>query len=342
MKGLACSFYLMLIVGAVSGACERPRSEPAFPHVEHLTGHACGNDGQPDCVTCVTCHTPTSGASNLSRPDAVVCSQCHQNGEALLAASTPAPRPQSINFEHQSHLLLPEVKGQCVGCHQGVVIAGERRLPEMAKCLECHSADFQQAKCTPCHVSEHLSQLKPETFMRHDEKWWHSHAQPAARSPAVCSECHSETWCADCHSQNRGLSIEKRFPDQIQRHMPHRGDFVVRHAIEARSQSARCLSCHTSNTCDACHLERGVSAAAIGSVSPHPIGWIGSGSRGRESHGRAARRDIVTCMSCHDHGPLTNCIQCHSPGGPGGNPHPSGWDSSRATSSAMCRYCHVD
>ena len=36
-----------------------------------------------------------------------------------------------------------------------------------------------------------------------------------------------------------------------------------------------------------------------------------------------------------------NCILCHRVGGPGGNPHPGGWMSSRSRQSdTPCRYCH--
>ncbi len=322
-------------------ACEKPHAQPAFPHVEHLKGHECGELGQPECLTCITCHTPRSGASRLDPPGAVRCNECHQNGAELLASSMPPPRPEAINFDHQQHLVHSGIRGQCVTCHPGVVVDGEPRLPPMSTCLECHEAEFQQARCTPCHVAEHLVQLRPESFMRHDSNWWRDHARSAERSPQICAECHGETWCSECHSQRRGLPIDQRLPEAIERRLPHPGDFIVRHAIEARARSASCLSCHTSQSCDACHLERGVSAAGLGSVSPHPPGWV-SGGGSRAGHGRAARRDIVSCMGCHDHGPLTNCIECHRVGGLGGNPHPAGWDSARSPSAAMCRYCHAN
>jgi hypothetical protein len=117
---------------------------------------------------------------------------------------------------------------------------------------------------------------------------------------------------------------------------------LVRHSLEARSTPAKCLRCHTSSSCDNCHIERGVSAGHPNALNRHPMGWVGHDTFSSNFHGRAARRDPLSCMACHDHGPATNCIECHRVGGPGGNPHPKGWHSSRSAHDAMCRYCHVN
>ena len=78
-----------------------------------------------------------------------------------------------------------------------------------------------------------------------------------------------------------------------------------------------------------------------GGVSPHPVGWMSRDAGSPDFHGRAARREPLTCMACHDHGPATNCIPCHKVGGIGGDPHPHGYHPSRARTDAMCRYCHA-
>jgi hypothetical protein len=84
-----------------------------------------------------------------------------------------------------------------------------------------------------------------------------------------------------------------------------------------------------------------VSGNAIGSTSSHPVGWIGSDPSNPNFHGRAARRRIIECASCHDQGPATNCIRCHRVGQYGGSPHPPGWHSSQSRESTeMCQFCH--
>jgi hypothetical protein len=136
------------------------------------------------------------------------------------------------------------------------------------------------------------------------------------------------------------ISAAEMALDEPERPLIHRGDFVVRHAIEARSSPGECTSCHAPSFCDSCHLERGISGNRAGALNPHPIGWIGPDVDGPDFHGRAARRDILPCAGCHEAGPATNCIRCHKVGGPGGNPHPNGWTSLRSPNSQMCNYCH--
>jgi len=130
-------------------------------------------------------------------------------------------------------------------------------------------------------------------------------------------------------------------PHALEREFIHRGDFMVRHPIDARSQPAQCLTCHTQSYCDSCHVARGVSGNRLDAINPHPRGWIGPDPTSPNYHGAEARRDIVSCAACHDQGPATNCIRCHRVGAVGGNPHPSGWRSMRSTDEGMCRYCHA-
>jgi hypothetical protein len=227
------------------------------------------------------------------------------------------------------------MRGQCVGCHPGVVDDGARgnMFPPMSNCLSCHERGLEAQACASCHPRSDLRALVPETFLRHDVGFLRDHGLAAGRHQQVCSQCHAESDCVRCHDQAQPMGLAKVFPEEIDRPLIHRADFVVRHAIEARSERD-CARCHSPSFCDSCHLERGVSGNRRDSLNPHPIGWVGV------SHGRAARRDIVSCAGCHEAGPVTNCIRCHKVGGPGGNPHPSGWKSMRSPDAPMCRYCH--
>lgn len=344
---LALPIFVLLVAFAM-GACDRP-PPPRFPHLVHIELR-CGGPGLPDCLTCASCHGSPKDSGELKPVSVQDCNSCHRaDGSELLAqalssASAVREPQREILFSHDRHLELPQIRGQCVGCHAGVIEASSSgpRLPPMDTCLECHQSMFEQADCTPCHSAENLRSLRPETFMRHDVGWLRQHGMTAARQQAICTECHAETWCADCHSTRRGLPIERRQPERLERALVHRGDFVTRHPIEARSDPARCTSCHAPQSCDSCHLQNGISAARIGAVNPHPIGWMGRDTSSRDFHGRQARQDILSCMACHDHGPATHCIQCHAVGGPGGRPHPPGFRSSRSRGDAPCRYCHVE
>ena len=141
------------------------------------------------------------------------------------------------------------------------------------------------------------------------------------------------------------LKPSMKYPDRLTRQLIHRGDYVSRHSIEARSNASQCATCHSISRCDSCHVQQGVSfASAVSGAqglprSPHPARFMERGAS--EFHGRAARRDIVACASWHDQGAATNCIGCHKSGQFGGNPHPPGFKSALdRKSTPMCSWCH--
>jgi len=340
-------WLVVAVLVALVAACG-DRLPVRFPHAQHLSGVACGGPGLPDCLSCNTCHR-LAHDNKQAFPQKQLCRQCHQSGDARLLAvrppaNQPAPLAYTIRFDHKKHLAMAEVKGQCIPCHAGAAEPDATLFPPMARCFECHEHQKQwdKAECGPCHVRKDLERLMPETFVRHDATFQRGHGQAATQQKKLCQQCHVQAQCDDCHDVTQDLSIEKRRPEAIERNLVHRGDFVSRHAIEVRSQPARCARCHQPSFCDSCHMERGVSGGRIDGRNPHPVGWIGGSSDAPSGHGRDARRDILTCAGCHEQGPATNCIRCHKVGAYGGNPHPKGWKSSRSESAAMCKYCHVN
>ena len=340
---------LALAVAATLAACAEP-APPAFPHQAHLTSTKCGKPGLMPCTTCVSCHggLRTSDAKAIEPPSD--CARCHTPASAGVRAevarleSTPLSK-QPIAFEHASHLPLPEIRGQCVPCHRGAPQDGAEGAlyPPMTECLDCHrhQEQFAAGNCVLCHPRADLRGRVPRTALRHDLQFIRDHREQATRQAKACAQCHAQAECTACHDDTQTLPIEQRRPNAIDREQVHRGDYLSRHTIEARSTPASCLRCHSSASCNGCHVERGVSAARVGSTSPHPIGWTGTSKGSAASHGRVARRDLVSCAGCHDQGPATNCIRCHRVGGYGGNPHPNGWRSARSADDAMCQYCHA-
>ncbi|MBK7583986.1 MAG: hypothetical protein IPI67_27790 [Myxococcales bacterium] len=341
------SFWLaVLCVIAVIVACA-DQAPPRFPHAVHLAGMKCGGRGMPECLSCNVCHQVAKGRDHAF-PDKQLCDRCHKPNDSAVTRvqrpprNVPPPVAYTIAFDHKKHLAMKEVKGQCIPCHAGAPEPDAPLFPPMARCFECHEhkAQWDRAECSPCHVQKDLGRLLPQSYVKHDAAFQRGHGLAARQQRKLCQQCHTEQHCNDCHDVSQGLSIEKRRPEAIDKNLVHRGDFISRHAIEAKSQPARCARCHTPSTCDSCHLERGVSGGALNGRNPHPPGWV-SGAQGEPSgHGRNARRDILACAGCHDQGPATNCIRCHKVGAYGGNPHPKGWKSARSDSAAMCRYCH--
>jgi hypothetical protein len=331
-------------LSALAAAC-RDQSLFRFPHALHLAGLACGAPGKPACLSCISCHSLSAHSTQASLPSIDRCAACHRGAENGVRAAVSAPLEHpygSIAFDHDRHSALKAVAGQCVSCHAGVVEPGGPRLPPMSKCFGCHEHEqqWERGQCAPCHAPTEIRRVLPQTFLRHEGSFMQHHGTNAVQQKQLCQACHAQTDCESCHDATQDLSVERQKPEAVQRNFVHRGDFLTTHAIEAGSQPARCLRCHTPDTCDSCHLARGVSGGLVNGRSPHPVGWVGSNAGARSFHGAAARRDILLCASCHDQGPATNCIRCHKVGGYGGNPHPGGWKSTLSENSQMCRYCH--
>lgn len=335
-----------VLLSALLAACRPPAVPLRFPHRAHLTGIACGAPGQPACLSCNTCHAPSQQTRQLKLPEAELCERCHHSDRpsVLPVLAVKPERPYGeIHIDHDTHLALPEIRGQCVPCHAGVVREGQANLPPMSQCFSCHEhqSQWERGQCTPCHEQAQLARSLPRTFMRHDAAFaGRGHGPMASTQPQLCSSCHTQASCQACHDTSQAMTIETRRPEQLEQHQVHRGDFMVRHALEAASQPSRCLSCHEPQTCDSCHRARGVSQASLGAVNPHPPEWVGTNTRSSNFHGVAARRDVAACAACHEQGPATNCIRCHKVGAYGGSPHPPGWRSTQSITSEMCRYCH--
>jgi hypothetical protein len=343
------SLFLCIVVAlsALFAACRKETLPPRFPHQVHLAGIACGSSGQPECLSCASCHALSERAEAHRMPEQTLCDACHNDAahrDKVVLVSAPLRPYGEIHIDHDKHLAMPSIRGQCVPCHAGVIDVRKPPIPPMSQCFTCHEheQEWERGACTPCHEQKDLVRTLPVTFLKHDAGFMRKHGAIVAQKQeaVLCQSCHTQSQCQTCHDLSQGMSVEKRRPERVETQQVHRGDFMVRHAIEARSEPARCQSCHTPQTCDACHAARGVSANIDNPRNPHPPEWVGTNTQSSNFHGPAARRDIVSCAGCHEAGPLTNCIRCHKVGAYGGNPHPQGWKSSRGTDSQMCRYCH--
>lgn len=340
---------LGLILGSLAiGACARGLLT-RFPHRQHLATLECGGPGQPRCLSCTSCHQGSTAESAWSAPTPRNCAGCHTDEAQVFASATrppktPLPDGKRIAFDHDLHLGMKELKGQCVKCHAGAVgqEGGAPLFPSMNTCLGCHQhqQQFEQNQCTNCHKPNELRALEPKSFFPHDAAWAKRHGAIARVNGERCATCHAQTSCDSCHDSTKPLGPAARNPDALERTLVHRFDFLSRHAIESSSQPGSCMTCHVRTECDACHTVRGVSGSVRGGTSPHPLGWASGLGMATNLHGPAARRDIASCAACHDQGPATNCVRCHKVGGMGGSPHPMGWRSTEPTSSAQCAVCH--
>lgn len=340
-----------LVLAACAGVLGiRPR-EPghAFEHRAHsLRG-----------VDCKTCHEDVAKAGDvgpLHLPNDAKCRECHTkphderscqscHGRASTRDSAGLAR-EHLRFAHESH--VPALKGQCVPCHAAAGATAQESLrPPMAQCFSCHAHENQwkSRDCDGCHVDLPKEASRPRSHVVHEGDFVREHGVRAASSRDLCATCHEERFCASCH----GVSVPT-LPWRMAFERPgltgltglHRAGFRLRHADEARQNPGLCTSCHAEERfCADCHAERKVSSGgATGTVrSPHPAGWVRA--RGGE-HGRAAKMDPGSCASCHGGAGEALCVGCHRVGGPGGNPHGTGFVSAKdPLRDVPCRSCHA-
>jgi hypothetical protein len=211
----------------------------------------------------------------------------------------------------------------------------------MATCFSCHKHKDQwnARDCDGCHVDLRAEGTLPASHLVHDGDWVREHGVRAASSRDLCATCHTERQCASCHGVTVPGLPQKLAFDDVRLSGLHRAGFRARHADEARAQPGLCSSCHSEGFCIACHESERV-APGNAARSPHPLGWL-STSRGGGEHGVQARIDPMSCASCHGGAGEQLCVGCHRVGGPGGNPHGSGFSSTKdKTRDVPCRLCH--
>lgn len=309
-------------------AAEVGSTDPDPATVAHP--HAAERPLLPSEATCRTCHDD---------PVRDRCAYCHTRPEA------PGPYPMRVDDIHFDHGVHEQAgTGLCVRCHAGggtTALAFDPRRPSMATCTDsCHADDMRELRCAPCHTDLHRYRLDDVALLDHGPGFLRRHGVSARADASLCTQCHDPTYCEDCHLSAPGPPLEVIEPRSVHRDFVHRGDFLSRHPIEANLERGTCVRCHGTPFCDDCHRESGVGGG-VAPGSPHPPGWLDPTSS--FGHARAARRDLLSCVSCHEGDAETTCVPCHRTGSVAGDPHPPGFGGGiDPLSTGVCRACHVD
>jgi hypothetical protein len=291
----------------------------------------------PGHEVCESCHAEWIGDDVEPAPPEG-CAHCHRglsrDQRKVIEPKLTIPDPQ-IKFPHAKHVAA---QVSCAECHGNVAkktLATRDDFPTMDRCVACHQARKVSVECTTCHLSlpsgkvatEYPNgRLKPNRMHSaaiHDADFLHDHAVPAQRDKSYCAKCHTDNDCMACHD---GMARSEQY---------HPADWMAMHSLHARKDNFRCQSCHRTQTyCIDCHVRSGVATVMTPqqevtrrtirveggtAVGPHPMsadGWNDPTSR--NFHGFQAQRNIRACTACHQE---QYCLQCHSVGGPGGNPH---------------------
>jgi cytochrome c7-like protein len=313
-------------------------------------------------VECEVCHEGITKAPDLAKsylPKEAKCLECHAehkeskdcafcHSDPERPASYAATHIRDVNVPHAKHV---EQKVACEQCHTKLAESDQPRPapPTMEACTSCHKheQDFAQARCAPCHKDLTRFPIRPVAMYNHGGRFLAEHAGAARTGAEACAQCHDQTYCADCHAKTVSTRVEVRFPEDVSRDFIHRGDYLSRHTIDAKADSASCNRCHGTSFCQSCHQMEGLiatlDASSLNGRDPHPPGWAMRG--GAQFHGDAARRDIASCAACHDQGAVSVCVKCHRVGGVGGNPHPLAFTNRHGqdeiSKNTMCRTCHL-
>lgn len=326
----------------------------------------------PKMANCYTCHDEKS----------TPCEKCHPEGSEPKPFDNPE---RELIYNHKYH--VETSKMECKTCHQGleeVEYASESKkaMPDMELCFSCHNNGLEKAKlqtvnksnlvasknCEICHSD--LSNLKPKNHYLADFTKTHGKLVRTNSFDSECQTCHNESFCQTCHNGSPLLPVKDMMANKISDRAVnpdnvddtkslmvqkvHSLNYILTHGFDARTKKTECYTCHDAQTfCNDCHS--GNNDGIRKKPKWHTVAGfttLGRGSGGG-LHAQYAKREIETCMSCHDtQGNDPVCTICHiDPDGiKGTNPKTHDKDFSKAgydglwhhDDGAVCFNCHVD
>ncbi len=342
-----------------------------FSHQKHITEFGV------DCATCHAEATTSQSSADKMLPGHAVCQTCHEEqvsktcGYCHVDEKNPAAFKREvgdIHFNHKKH--AGDEKMECITCHAGMDktdYASASNMPTMATCSTCHNNVKVTNQCETCHAN--LATLRPASHKIGNFVKDHSKFARLSAMDTQCATCHTENYCAQCHdgSNLTTLSSKEKIgmisprtmgndkSQALKGQAVHDINYRFTHGIDARGRATDCQVCHQEQTfCNDCHAS---GSEALGGTIPtsHEVAGfvtIGVGTGGGQ-HAKLARRDIQSCMTCHDtEGNDPTCMKCHvDPDGvKGTNPrtHPGGFMKDNDTgdwhsnTGATCFACHTD
>ncbi len=362
----------------VLGARLHQGSPPAFDHAKHARVF----------VACSTCHAGIGGGPGSVMPTPQSCAACHDGTTERRVSWSPraGPRISNLRFDHQRHTAFRGQRGDtstsCADCHTDQGGQWMRvRGPSAPQCLGCHVPGgpphlaAPDSACTTCHLTlPQATTLPPDRIARFPAPPSHNaggfmepggHGSLAKRGPgtvaASCAVCHARDFCASCHvDAPETAPIQALAPDARSLAIPHSlaapashasPDFETAHGKLAARKDASCRTCHTQESCTACHQGsppgtvlalyhagpgRGEGAPTVRRApASHGPGW-------RNGHGPFASAAMRSCTTCHVR---SECLTCHIPNSTTrNNYHPAGYltrhPADAYARSSSCADCH--
>jgi len=344
MRTTLSSVLLTLLLAAAPAVAQQADT---FDHVKHAKVF-------PTCTACHA-STPGTGAPSMPSPQACAAChdgtiQKRVNWQA------PAPEPNNLKFTHAGHASEVRSKAgrdstlACQACHTptggGWMTIEPAVLPQ---CLSCHRVQgvhlaVADTACATCHLT--LAQATGLTAA--DVKGFPkppSHEAPGFMGPSghgalakppvgattygvapSCATCHARDFCITCHvNAPETATIQALAPDPRSLAIPvaleapashAQGGFLTVHGQDARKSGASCQTCHTQQSCMACHVSPPKSVAALYAAGPgrsagaqivrsRPAMHMADFST---IHSQVANSNPQSCQGCHAR---PQCLDCH-------------------------------
>ncbi len=320
--------------------------EDRFDHVKHAKVFP----------TCEGCHAGVAaGDFATSFPAPESCATCHDGAIEDRVTWAPPSRPggNNLRFAHPEHAL--EVAGAsgadsvlaCASCHvrEGEAWMAVRRA-SARRCFACHEImvahrEAPDSACAQCHVPLAQATALPvdrirefETPLSHEQPGFglDGHGKPAQAADggvaASCATCHAREFCTTCHvnaPETRAIQALGADPRSLVHEASleappghDRADFLETHARDLRANASACQTCHTRESCLACHVGQPGVARPLFAAGPGRGAGAGTARRRPPSHAldftrahaEPARSAPGTCATCHL---ITTCLDCHRP-----------------------------
>jgi len=374
-------FLLIVAAGLITAVAYKPAPRNGWPdradnkqlkfsHKTHIAGAGVACENCHPAATsklasdnlraghdnCQSCHEEQLGSQ---------CNYCHVDPENIQPAAAAV---RELLFSHERHVSQKNV--ECATCHPGLEeadYATPKHMPSMATCNTCHNDRKVTNACEACHTS--FVRLVPPDHLVGNFKKEHKQLTRLGTLETSCSTCHTQSFCAECHAPaalaqfGKGALMAdptpRTFPgngsQQMSLQLAHDMNYRFTHGIDAKAKSADCYSCHSQQEfCAECHATGdNITASAFTPAWHLGAGFatIGVGSGGG-THATLARRDIESCVSCHDtQGNDPVCVTCHvdADGIRGTDPrtHPGSFMKDEhgpwhTSAGATCFNCHTD
>jgi len=329
--------------------------------------------------SCTGCHAGATDPGRPLYPAAADCAECHDGAiEQRVAWSPPAgPHPGNLRFTHVGHAADSTLA--CASCHTA---RGEQRMrvrrAVVENCLDCHGVrtahlDAPDGACATCHLplarAAGLTRADvaefdaPDSHRRPDFSREHGRLAKAGKNAvaASCATCHARDFCLECHVNGpEEATIQALAPDSralaLTAELKAPGShstptWLSRHGGAVGRSGQACATCHTQESCLACHAGTPAVAAKLASAGPGRapgarttrIRPASHGADFSELHAQPASARPQSCAGCHAR---SECLSCHRPDPAAATPgyHPAGFltthPSAAYSRESSCADCH--